>query len=368
MTGQTDGGFPRVHLRDQSVSRFLDACLRDRVPPLLFIGQAGTGKEHTAIDFARLVCCRETPKCELKGPLCESCRKAVNLEHQGIHLIYPTPSKGSAEKMDDDEDDIGKILDVKRQDFFDTHVFAKKVSIRIARSRAMIHRAGTRPFGSDYDVFVVVSADLMREEAQNALLKLVEEPPGHCVIICLSENPDAILYTIRSRCQRVRFPPLKPALIETLLKDYYKVPGASASKVAGLSRGSIRRAREIMSNNDEEGRESAFEILSKLADAPRSWVIQSALTVSRGKSRDSVARFLHEFATAYRDVMVNDKGMYANPDRSRALDTQAARLDRKRVPAVLDRIQRAHDEILRRNLNVDAALVDLFLDIKHLGC
>lgn len=361
-------GFPRVDLKCDNVRTFLEACVRDSIPPLLFIGREGVGKEHTAVDFARLICCTAKPKCELNGVLCESCQKAVKLEHPGIHFVYPTPSKGGAEKPEDDAPDIGKILDVKRHDFFETYGFAKKVSIRIARARAIIRRANTKPFGSAYDVFVIVRADLMREEAQNALLKLVEEPPEHCVLICLTENPGSILHTVRSRCQKVRFPPLGPPLVESLLTQYYGAPPADARRAAELSRGSIRRAREVVAESDEEERESAHEILSKLRDAPKSWVIQSALTVTRGRSRNYVARFLHEFALAYRDVMAGDESMFVNPDRSKTLTAQAAKWDRKRLPLVLDRIIETHDEILRRNLNMDAALVDLFLDIKRLGC
>jgi DNA polymerase-3 subunit delta' len=364
----THGRLPDIDLRDDNIRAFLNACLRGRVPPLLFIGPEGAGKEHAAIDLARRVCCTADPVCELGGDLCESCRKAVGFAHPGIHLVYPTPTRGAGEKPGDDEPDIGKILEVKRDDFFATHHFSKKVSIRIARARAIIQRANTKPFGSSHNVFVVAGADLMREEAQNALLKVVEEPPEHCSLIFITENPDSILYTIRSRCQRARFSPLRRETLVTLLTGYYGQREAVARKIADLAQGSIQRAREMLDERDEEGRERVYEILGRLSDAPESWLVKNALQITRGQTRDNVARFLHEFATAYRDVMVGDNTLFVNRDRAKALASHAAKCDRKRLPEVLNRIIDTRDQILRRNLNMDAALVNLFLDIKQLGC
>jgi DNA polymerase-3 subunit delta' len=357
-----------VDLRGPAVGVFLDACRGDRVPALLFVGPEGSGKEHTAIDFARRICCASTPPCELGASLCESCRLAASLEHPSIYLVYPTPSQGAGEQPGDDEIEVGKILDSKREDLFENFEFSKKASIRIARARAIIQRANTKPLYGAHTVFVIHRADLMREEAQNALLKLVEEPPVHCVLVFVAENPDAILFTIRSRCQRVRFSPLRQERLEALLTGYYGMPPGAASKIAEHARGSIQRARVIMDEHDDTDRESVFAILSQLRDAPRSWVIQSALALGRGRSRDGVAKVLQEFATAFRDVMAGEEKLLVNRDRATAVLAQSATWNRKNLPGVVDRIVVTRDQILRRNLNVDAALVSLLLDIQRLGC
>ncbi len=220
-SGLEGAGFPVLNLGHESVESFLSSCLETHVPALLFTGHEGAGKELTAINFARRLCCTEDATCRLDGALCPSCQQALALEHPGIHLIYPTPTQGAREKEGDDDPDISKILEEKRQDLFSTHKFSKKVSIRIARARAVIRRANSKPFGSSHNVFVFVDAHLMREEAQNALLKLVEEPPGHCVLIFITPNPDTILNTIRSRCQQVRFAPLDAGVIEKILVGHY---------------------------------------------------------------------------------------------------------------------------------------------------
>jgi DNA polymerase-3 subunit delta' len=361
---RTSAGFPRVDLQHDNRA-FLDAALRGRIPPLLFTGPTGAGKLHVAVDYARRICCERTPVCELTGDLCESCTKALALEHPGIHLIFPTPTLGSGEKAQDDEPDIGKILDEKRHDFFATHAFPKKVSLRIARARAIIQRANMKPFGSSHNVFVIYDTHEMREEAQNALLKIVEEPPAQCALIAITNNPDAILYTIRSRCQRVRFSPLKAAVVESLLMNYYDIAAGVASKAADLAQGSINRAIELAREHDDEERAQAYNVFSKLHDASESWVIDAAMTVARRASRDNVARFLHELAVAYRDVMAEHPDLYINRDQTKVLTAQTGRWPRENLPDIINRIIDARNGILRRNLNTEAALVDLFLGIRR---
>jgi hypothetical protein len=357
-------GFPRVDL-GHGVRAFLDACLRDRVPPLLFVGPEGVGKLHAAIDFARRVCCERSPRCELGGDLCESCAQAIALEHPGIHLVFPTPTQGGGEKPGDDEADIGKVLDEKRLDFFAAHKFPKKSSIRVARARAIVQRANTRPFGSTHNVFIINDAHEMREEAQNALLKVIEEPPEQSVLILVTHSPDSILYTIRSRCQRLRFLPPRPEVIETLLVEYYDVPAKNAKRAAELAQGNIRRAFELTGGQDDAERALAYEVFSKLHDAPESWVIDAAMSAAKGSSRDGVARFLHELAFAYRDAMAADPGLFINRDHSKVLSQQSSRWKRADLPAIIGRIIDTRDGIVRRNLNTEAALVDLFLGIRR---
>lgn len=359
---------PRIDLQQHGATQFLDGCMRDYVPALLFTGPDGVGKELTAVDFARrLTCTRDVP-CSLADELCESCRMALRFEHPSITLVYPTPTQGGGEKEGDDEVDIGKILEEKRKDIFNVFRFSKKASIRIARSRAIIQRASSKPFGGGRNIFIIVDAHTMREEAQNALLKLIEEPPERCVLILIAPSPDAILYTIRSRCQRVRFGPLKPDVIEKVLTEHYGVKEAASRKAASLARGSMRRALEIAAQHDDDEREAAYDVLDRIPTAPRSWLVHHALTLSRSGNRDGLARFLHELAVACRDVMAGDEALHINKDRSSFFDAQRDKWNSRRLPQVIGRILETRDGILRRNLNTDAALVDLFLEIRRIGC
>jgi len=360
-------GIPLIDLEHEGVWRFLEACAGDRVPPLLFTGPAAVGKEITAIDFARRLCCDRERTCVIDGNLCEGCRNVLGIEHPSVQLVYPTPTQGTGESESDNESDIGKVLEEKRKDIFNTCDFKKKVSLRVAQSRGIIKRANLKPFGGGYNIFIINDVHTMREEAQNALLKTIEEPPEKCVLILITSNPDALLYTIRSRCQRVRFGPLKPSVIERILIEFYGIDVTEAQRAAGLSQGSVQRAREIAAGEGGD-RHELFEIIDRIQRAPDSWVMKRALSINQKGNRDATAHLLHELAVAYRDVMTGDDMLFINSDQRPLLSKQVAAWDRDRLPAIVNRILDTRDGIVRRNWNIDAALVDLFLDIKHSRC
>ena len=353
---------PELDLGHSRVDRFLELLRRGRVPSLLFSGPEGSGKEYTAIEMARRLCCGEDEPCKPGGAgVCELCARAAVLGHPGIHLIHPTPTQGAGEPDDGDVTDISKVLDDKRQDIFSVYRFTKKASIRIARARAVIQRANTKPFGSRYNVFVFVDAHAMREEAQNALLKLVEEPPAHCVLIFVTNNPESILYTIRSRCQHVRFTPLGTEAVERVLVDYYQIDAKTARRAAKLSQGNLQRARAQSPSFDDDERQAAAAFVTKLSGAKESWVLGQALAVGRGSNRDAVARYLHELSVTFRDVMAGEESLMINSEHASELGKAARVWDRKRLPGMIDRISRARYEILVRNMNIDATLASLFL-------
>jgi DNA polymerase-3 subunit delta' len=365
-------GFPAFDFFTGRVRNILDGYLERKVPSLLFTGPVGTGKEYAAIDFARRILCEREAPCDMAGEasadVCDGCFKISKLEHPGLHIVYPTPTQGTAEKAEDDAADIGKVLEEKRRDIFSDYRFTKKVSIRIARARAVIQRANTKPFGSSHNIFILVDAHTMREEAQNALLKLVEEPPERSILIWITPNPDAILYTIRSRCQHVRFAPLKTKTVEMILTAYYGTDEASARKAANLSQGGIKRAREMLSSDTDEDKELAYDFLAHVLSDTESRVITRAVEFARGASRDGAARMLHELTLAYRDLMCGEEELFINRDQKAFLQKQIPLWRRENLPGIIDRISRAREEILFRNLNIEATLVDLFLAVKRSGC
>jgi DNA polymerase-3 subunit delta' len=344
----------------------LSSLRRGNVPPLLFTGPEGSGKELAAIEFARALQCEKETPCALDGPKCASCLRASVLEHSGIHLIYPTPTQGSGEDEEGDVADIARILDEKRTDVFASPGFSKKTSIRIARARAVIQRANTKPFDARYHAFIFVDAHAMREEAQNALLKLVEEPPPHVAVILVTPNPDSLLYTIRSRCQRVRFFPLKRAVLERVLTAYYGAEAPVAKRAAAMAQGSVTRARALLDAADLADRDAALAIVSGLRKQPESWALGQALTGARGANREAVARVLDEMSVILRDAMVGDPALRVNADVGADIERVAAAYGRPKLPAAIELVGEIRTQVFHANANIDGALAELFLKLKRL--
>jgi len=358
--------YPMLDLGNERIASYLQSLGREKLPSLLFTGPDGSGKEYTALEFARTLCCQREQVCVLgTGDVCDSCYQASLLENPAIQLIHPTPTQGAAEGEDGDVSDIAKVLEEKRLDIFSRYKFTKKTSIRIARARAVIQQANTRPFNSPFSVFIFADAHTMREETQNALLKVVEEPPPHAVFIFVTNNPEGILYTIRSRCQQVRFTPLRPDAIEGMLTEYYGIDGAAAARASALAHGDIRRARTLVESYDDSDREAAVAFVVNLTEEKESWAVGTALSMARGANREGVARVLQEMALLYRDMMADDPSLYVNKELASLIDKQKKKWDRSRLPRVVERIDRAREEVLVRNMNIDGALVDLFMEIRR---
>src|SRR5207245_10260782 len=114
--------------------------------------------------------------------------------------------------------------------------------IRVKVMRELEREANFRPFEGAARVFIVEDADSMNDQAANALLKTLEEPPPTTHLILTTSNPTALLPTIRSRCQVIRFAPIPHEQIEKFLMDKEAMPTADATLLARTSRGSLGRA------------------------------------------------------------------------------------------------------------------------------
>ena len=124
----------------------------------------------------------------------------------------------------------------------------------------VIEAAPYRPFEGERRVFAIDRADAMAEESQNALLKTLEEPAEHAVLILVTSQPSALLETVRSRCQTVAFTALSPEAVEQRLAAPDSPTGADALELRAASRlsgGDLERARLLLSPGGRELRRAA---------------------------------------------------------------------------------------------------------------
>ncbi|MBI1735230.1 MAG: DNA polymerase III subunit [Candidatus Rokubacteria bacterium] len=158
-------------------SAILDRALaQDRVAhAYAFIGAPGSGRTATARAFAaRLLC--ERGGCGA----CRACRMTERGQHPDLHVVLPTPPDGNPR---------GKKM------------------VRIAAIRELERQASLRPVMAPRKVFIVTAVDDMTEDAPEAFLKTLEEPPAHTVLILILERARSVPATVLSRCQIVRFAP-----------------------------------------------------------------------------------------------------------------------------------------------------------------
>jgi DNA polymerase-3 subunit delta' len=148
---------------------------------LLFAGPSGVGKYPSALWWARQLKCTKHGEC---SPACADCKRIGAGSHPDVAMLAPEAA--------------GK-------------------SIGIDEVRELIRLMALKCVGAGPRIAIVRDAHELTHEAQSAFLKLLEEPPGHAVIVLVTENPAGLLQTVRSRCQTLRFGTVSADAITTLL-------------------------------------------------------------------------------------------------------------------------------------------------------
>ena len=223
-------------------------------------------------------------------------------------------------------------------------------SIKVDQVRDAIDRSAYRPFEGRRRVVIIDRADEILVEAQNALLKTLEEPPPASVFVLVTARPDVLLPTVRSRCQRLRFGRLNPSEVAAVLVDAHGYGEADAQAAAALSDGSIGRALEGGTEGFVDARDAAAQLLEGTAtsDDPRSRLDSARTLTGAGRGatdREELARRLRALSSLLRDLGVllsdGDERCLANADLRPLLDRLRRSFDSDRTLRAFAAVERA---------------------------
>lgn len=319
--------------QDRAVGLLRRAIANGRLAhAFVFAGPAGVGKRATALALARSVLCPEKP-----GEGCGTCIDC-RLVGAGSHpdLFLEDLAAAQAERATASMLSIDQIR-------------------RVCGSLALRPARGTRKVG------IVDQAERLTAEAQNALLKTLEEPRGSATLVLVTSNLDALLPTIRSRCQRLLFAPLADGLVATLLEQE-GVAADVAQRAAALAGGSLDRARELTS---EEGWARGEELRSRLEQVDRLSVPERLDLAAELSPRGERNRAQQTLTTATALALFRDRMVSAAREAGPAADPEA---DDDRLAGV----RRAHRRMakvyasvrdLERNANANLAWDSLLLEL-----
>jgi len=253
----------------------------------LFTGPGGIGKTAIALEYARMLVCDED------GPSacnrCPQCVASRNLQHPDLHLVFPLPPgslKKSRSAGDSDEIDDSKVADaiadrlgaLAADPFAPTGIDLSErkaggasgrarlanVVIRLPQIRDLLRKVARKGYQARRKAYVILQADRMNVQAQNALLKALEEPPpdGYFLLVC--ERPSELLPTIRSRCQAVRVGRLESGVITDALVSEGIDP-KQAEVAAKLANGNYVRARDLAARDLLELQSDVINFLAESA-------------------------------------------------------------------------------------------------------
>ncbi len=256
----------RIWGREHLLASLRRAMEQDRVShAYLFVGAKGAGKRMLADAFAKALQCRQggTEPC---GE-CDSCRAMQ--AHQHPDCIY---------------------------------VQGEKKTLGVEEIRAQIgETVYLKQYRYRYKIYIIPEADTMTVQAQNALLKTLEEPPKQVIFLLLAENERAFLPTILSRTVVMKLPPLPQQTVERYLMEEKDFSPQEAALYGSYAQGSIGKALELSeSETFSQMRQEILAFLMRLPQMAKAEVLEYAKELEKYKSD---TRFLEMIYLWYRDVL-----------------------------------------------------------------
>lgn len=298
------------------------AVSRRSVPQsLLFAGPEGVGKRAVALALAQAINCPAQKNGDACG-VCAVCRRIAGGTFFDVVLL-------------DKGDQASIKIDLLREKVLDP--------------------VGYRPFEGARRVFIIDQADELTLQAQEALLKTLEEPPPSAVLVLSTAYPDTLLATIRSRCRRLRFGALSDDEVGRVLRAIDPaMDAADARRRASVSGGSVSRALAVDQKEFESDREVAFELLA----AAKSGSVAARLKASaafaqvekKRRAREAAASRLAILSSLLRDLMALDARqdrVLANVDLATDLTRLTSSFRAPRLVAAFDAVRRAEESIDR---------------------
>ena len=226
------------------------AYARGSLPSTLLLhGPKGVGKQRVALWLGQLLAC-EAPSPAGPCALCPSCRMALGVEHPDLHWYFPLarPKGVSGERLVGAlEDARAKALAERRSEPIRASYDDELRGLYLGVVQNIRSRAYLRPTMANGQIFIVGDAEMLvsqeaSQEAANALLKLLEEPPGASRFILTSSEPGRLLPTIRSRTVSIHLTPVPVADVEAFLVAGVSAdPNEAASFLTGTRRALSRR-------------------------------------------------------------------------------------------------------------------------------
>ena len=295
-------------------------------------GENNAGKMMLAESFAMALQCESgaaEPCME-----CRSCRQAK--EHNQPDIIYVSHEKPNIISVDDIRHQLNNDIVIK-------------------------------PYSSKYKIYIVDEAEKMNIQAQNALLKTIEEPPAYAVIMLLTTNADSFLPTILSRCITLNLKTVKEDLIKEHLMRNYQIPDYQAEVCASFAQGNVGKAIKLASSDEfNELKAEALHLVKKIDDMDIYELNQVIKEMNEYKTQ--INDFFDLLTLWYRDVLYFKSTENVNNlifrDEVYDIKKQAAKKSYSGIETILKNLEKVKTR-LNANVNFDLSIELLLLTMKE---
>ena len=347
----------------------------------LFFGSDGVGKDAVAIEFAKAINCEK--QIGVACDECSICKKISQLQHPNLKLVFALPTTkesddedSSERKVKDDSvlsklsnsvvEEIQSQLEEKANNPYFHIAIEKANAIRIASIREIKRELSLSLFAEGKRVVIIFDAHLMNEEAQNAFLKTLEEPPPSTIIILTTSRIDKLKQTIISRCQQVQFDLLKESEITNALIERKSISESQAKIIAQLANGNYAQALELLGEDLPARREHLLNFLRALATKSIAEISAEAESIAKDFSKQELSQYLTLMLFWFRDVfMLQNGGTIINADQRESLQKFVQRYPTLDTQKAISSIENALSLALK-NVYIRLVLTTLALELRTL--
>ena len=256
---------------------------RKRIPHAqLFTGQSGSGALPMAIAYAQYILCGNSGG-ENDNAEAASCKmKFRSFSHPDLHFAFPVAANEKIKKNPVSSHFLEEWRDfLKNHPYGNLYDWYQRLGIENKQGQISVHEAhdivkslSLKAYEGGFKVMIIWMPEKMNISASNKLLKLIEEPPNNTVFILVAEDEEQIIQTIRSRCQRLHFPPLGEADISQALQEKENCDESLAKKIAHQANGDYTKAMHLLTRDSGDEQFEAWFV---------SWV-RSAFKAKGNKS------------------------------------------------------------------------------------
>lgn len=326
-------GFKDIIGHEQIIEHFQNAIKMDKVSHAYILnGPDQAGKMMLAEAFAMALQCE---KKEAEGCMeCHSCKQAIS--HNQPDIIYLTHEKPNTISVDDIRRQINQDISVK-------------------------------PYASPYKIYIVDEAEKMNPQAQNALLKTIEEPPAYAIILLLTTNADLFLSTILSRCICLNLKPVAKDKIREHLMKYMQIPDYQADISVAFAQGNVGKAMQLAgSEHFNDLKDSAVQLMKRVKDIDVYEMGEAVKQINEYKM--SMNDYFDIMMVWYRDVLMYKATMDINglifKEQVYDIKKQASKSSYHGIQEILEALDKAKIRI-NANVNFDIVIELLLLKMKE---
>lgn len=333
----------------------------------------GAGGLALAVALSQYLLCDHPSGGDSCG-VCDSCRKVSRLIHPDVHFAFPvnTGSKSGSDRKPVSDTYLKEWRELFLSDaYFGEHKLYEALGmetktgiISVAEAKRIIEVLNLTAMEGYYKIMILWRPERMNTEAANKLLKILEEPYDGTLFILVTESPEKVLMTIRSRCRLVRIPPMATNALASLLSERFALDAQSALSFAAVSSGSYGAAVAAIEGDEDCGEYSQIfmTMLSCALDKDLYGILGCAERIAALSSRQKQRSFCITASQMIRKIYLISNGM---SDMAAVPDAQAYLLERAAqhagkdfCPRIMEHINRAA-MLIERNVSAKVVFCDL---------